>query len=242
MEPSLPKDVEPWPTGTRLKFEHSVLGFYVSGHPLDEYRAEVDAFASAQFGNTDAIEKLIANHSSEEESYGRDRGPVRSFCGIVTEVNRHTTRSGKPIAFATIEDFTGQGELVCFSTVLDRIGQYLEVDAVVLVKGNVEMRGGQVKVLVKDLYPMWKVREQKVEEVILTVDAEQVVSEAVLQLKSLCERSRGNCKLYFDLKAPELAGPERLRSRSYVIEPTSEFMKGAQQLVGPENIRLKGSV
>jgi DNA polymerase III subunit alpha len=242
MEPSLPKDVEPWPTGTRLKYEHGVLGFYVSGHPLDEYRAEVEAFASAQFGNTDAIEKLIANHSSEEESYGRDRGPVRSFCGIVTEVNRHTTRSGKPIAFATIEDFTGQGELVCFSTVLDRIGQYLEVDAVVLVKGNVEMRGGQVKVLVKDIYPMWKVREQKVEEVILTVDAEQVVPGAVLQLKSLCERSRGNCKLYFDLKAPELAGPERLRSRSYVIEPTSEFMKGAQQLVGAENIRLKGSV
>jgi len=242
MEPSLPKDVEPWPTGTRLKYEHSVLGFYVSGHPLDEYRAEVEAFASAQFGNADAIEKLIANHSSEEESYGRDRGPVRSFCGIVTEVNRHTTRSGKPIAFATIEDFTGQGELVCFSTVLDRIGQYLEVDAVFLVKGNVEMRGGQVKVLVKDIYPMWKVREQKVEEVILTVDAEQVVPEAVLQLKSLCERSRGNCKLYFDLKAPELAGPERLRSRSYVIEPTSEFMKGAQQLVGVENIRLNGSV
>ena len=242
MEPSLPKDVEPWPTGTRLKYEHGVLGFYVSGHPLDEYRAEVEAFASAQFGNTDAIEKLIANHSTDEESYGRDRGPVRSFCGIVTEVNRHTTRSGKPIAFATIEDFTGQGELVCFSTVLDRIGQYLEVDAVVLVKGNVEMRGGQVKVLVKDIYPMWKVREQKVEEVILTVDAEQVVPGAVLQLKSLCERSRGNCKLYFDLKAPELAGPERLRSRSYVIEPTSEFMKGAQQLVGAENIRLKGSV
>jgi len=240
-EPKLP-DAEPWPTGTRLKKEHDVLGFYVSGHPLDEYRAEVDAFASAQFGNTDAIEKLIDNHSGDEDQYGRDRGPVRTFCGIVTEINRHTTRSGKPIAFGTIEDFTGQGELVCFSTVLDRAGQYLDVDKVVLVKGNVEMRGGQVKVLVKDILPMWKVREQKVEEVILTVDAETMVAEELLQLKALCENNRGHCKLYFDLKAPELTGPERLRSRSFVIEPTSEFMKGAQRLVGPENIRLTGSI
>jgi DNA polymerase-3 subunit alpha len=89
---------------------------------------------------------------------------------------------------------------------------------------------------------MWKVREQKVEEVILTVDAETMVPEELLQLKALCENNRGHCKLYFDLKAPELTGPERLRSRSFVIEPTSEFMKGAQQLVGPENIRLTGSI
>jgi DNA polymerase-3 subunit alpha len=99
-----------------------------------------------------------------------------------------------------------------------------------------------VKVLVKDILPMWKVREQKVEEVILTVDAETMVPEELRQLKALCENNRGHCKLYFDLKAPELTGPERLRSRSFVIEPTSEFMKGAQRLVGPENIRLTGSI
>ena len=242
MEPKLDPEIEPWPTGTALKKEHHVLGFYVSGHPLDEFRAEADAFASAHFGETDAIEKLIENHGGDEDGYGRDRGPVRTFCGIITEINRHTTRSGKPIAFGTIEDFTGAGELVCFSTVLDRAGQYLEVDEVVLVKGNVEMRGGQVKVLVKDILPMWKVREQKVEEVILTVDAETIVSEQLHELKALCENNRGHCKLYFDLKAPELSGPERLRSRSFVIEPTAEFMKGAQALIGSSNIRLTGSV
>jgi DNA polymerase III, alpha subunit len=48
MQPGLP-DVETWAKSQRLKEEHEVLGFYVSGHPLDEYRAEADAFATAHF-------------------------------------------------------------------------------------------------------------------------------------------------------------------------------------------------
>ena len=241
MEPKLPK-TEPWPMSKRLKAEHEVLGFYVSGHPLDEYRAEADAFASAKFGDTEALERLVENHSGDDNGYGRDRGPVRTFCGIITDVSRNTTRTGKPIAFATIEDFTGQGEMVVFSTVLDRVGQYLEVDEVVLVKGNVELRGGAVKVIAKDIVPMWKVREQKVDEVVLTVDVEKVVPEQVQQLKTLCDRHRGSCKLYFDVKAPEFKGRERLRSRTFVIEPNAEFMKNVQHILGDDAIKLSGSV
>lgn len=235
-DPSLPS-TDSWPKSKRLKHEHEVLGFYVSGHPLDEYHAEAEAFATARFGEPDQLEQVIEQAAGGD---GRNRGPVRTFCGIITEVNRNTTRSGKPIAFATIEDFTGQGEMVCFSSVLDRIQPYLEVDNVVLVKGNVEVRGGTVKVIAKDVIPMWKVREQMVQEVVLHVDLDQVMPKELQEFKSLCERTTGNCTLYFDVDAPELRGRERLRSRSYVIEPTAEFMKGAQRIFGADNIALKG--
>jgi DNA polymerase-3 subunit alpha len=237
MEPGLPSE-ETWPKSKRLKHEHEVLGFYVSGHPLDEYRAEADAFATAHFGEPDKLEKIIERAAGGD---GRNRGPVRTFCGIITEVNRNTTRSGKPIVFATIEDFTGQGEMVCFSNILDRIQPYLEVDNVVLVKGNVEVRGGNVKVIAKDVNPMWKVREQMVQEVVLTVNLDEVMPNELREFQTLCERSAGNCKLYFDVDAPELRGQERLRSRAYVVEPTAEFMKGAQRIFGTDNIALKGN-
>ncbi|HKL87534.1 MAG TPA: DNA polymerase III subunit alpha, partial [Salinibacter sp.] len=237
MEPGLPSDVDPWPKSKRLKEEHEVLGFYVSGHPLDEYRAEADAFATAHFGEPDKLEKVIERAAGGD---GRNRGPVRTFCGIITEVNRNTTRSGKPIAFASIEDFSGEGEMVIFSNILDRVQPYLEVDNVVLVKGNVEVRGGTVKVIAKEINPMWKVREQMVSEVVLTVHLDEVRPGELQEFQSLCERSAGNCKLYFDVDAPELRGQERLRSRSYVVEPTAEFMKGAQRIFGTDNIALKG--
>jgi DNA polymerase-3 subunit alpha len=237
MEPGLPSDVDRWPKAERLKNEHEVLGFYVSGHPLDEYRAEADAFANAHFGEPDQLEKTIERAAGGD---GRNRGPVRTFCGIITDVSRNTTRSGKPIAFATIEDFTGQGEMVVFSNILDRIQPYLEVDNVVLVKGNVEVRGGTVKVIAKEVSPMWKVREQMVSEVVLTVHLDEVMPDELREFRSFCERSVGNCTLYFDVDAPELRGQERLRSRSYVVEPTAEFMKGAQRIFGSDNIALKG--
>ncbi|WP_251922200.1 DNA polymerase III subunit alpha [Salinibacter ruber] len=237
MQPGLP-DVETWAKSQRLKEEHEVLGFYVSGHPLDEYRAEADAFATAHFGEPDQLEQVIEQAAGGD---GRSRGPVRTFCGIITEVDRNTTKSGKPIAFATIEDFTGQGEMVIFSSILDRVQPYLEVDNVVLAKGNVEVRGGTVKVLAKDLTPMWKVREQMVSEVILTVDLDQVMPDELQTFRQLCERTEGNCTLYFDVDAPELRGQERLRSRAYVVEPTAEFMRGAQRIFGPDNIALKGN-
>ncbi|WP_251941815.1 DNA polymerase III subunit alpha [Salinibacter ruber] len=237
MQPGLP-DVETWAKSQRLKEEHEVLGFYVSGHPLDEYRAEADAFATAHFGEPDQLEQVIEQAAGGD---GHNRGPVRTFCGIITEVDRNTTKSGKPIAFATIEDFTGQGEMVIFSSILDRVQPYLEVDNVVLAKGNVEVRGGTVKVLAKDLTPMWKVREQMVSEVILTVDLDQVMPDELQTFRQLCERTEGNCTLYFDVDAPELRGQERLRSRAYVVEPTAEFMRGAQRIFGPDNIALKGN-
>jgi len=237
MQPGLP-DVETWAKSQRLKAEHEVLGFYVSGHPLDEYRAEADAFATAHFGEPEQLEQVIEQAAGGD---GRNRGPVRTFCGIITDVDRNTTKSGKPIAFAKIEDFTGQGEMVIFSSILDRVQPYLEVDNVVLAKGNVEVRGGTVKVLAKDLTPMWKVREQMVSEVVLTVDLEQVMPDELRTFQQLCERTDGNCTLYFDVDAPELRGQERLRSRAYVIEPTAEFMRGAQRIFGPDNIALKGN-
>jgi DNA polymerase-3 subunit alpha len=74
-----------------------------------------------------------------------------------------------------------------------------------------------------------------------TVNLDEVMPGELQEFESLCERSPGNCKLYFDVDVPELRGQERLRSRSYVIEPTQEFMKGAQRIFGADNIALKGN-
>ena len=235
MEPNLPR-VEPWPKSKTLKAEHEVIGFYVSGHPLDAYRAEAEAFANAHFGNTEQLERL---ENVGGDGYGRNRGPVRSFCGILTEVNRHTTKSGKPIAFATIEDFTGQGEIVCFANVLDRVQPYLQVDEVVLVKGNVEVRGGTVKVIAKDILPMWKVRDQMVQSMVLTVNPDRIQPNHLQRFKSLCEEHPGHCKLYFDVDAGN--GPkQRVRSRRMVVDPTADFMKETRRLFGLDNIALQG--
>jgi DNA polymerase-3 subunit alpha len=236
MEPNVPV-VEPWTRARRLKEERELIGVYVSGHPLEEFMAEAKAFATSGLGD---IEEFESEEGGRNVGPGPDGRPQYSFCGIITDVQRRTTKAGKPIAFATIEDFGGQGELVCFATVLDRVQNYLQVDEIVIAKGRPEVRGGGLKIIVQDVLPMWKVREQMVKSIVVRVDAESLAVEAINQLRELCDANRGSVKLYFDIASGDLAQPQRVHARKFVVEPTPDLMRGLTRLVGPGNVVVEG--
>ena len=238
MEPNLPM-VDPWPTARKLKEERELIGFYISGHPLEAYAAEARAFATARLGDAEAIAATAPEENGRQNGYGQRQGPSHRFCGIITDIQHRTTRNGKPIVFATLEDFTGQGELVCFASEFDRFQQYLKLDEIVLVRGNVDIRGGAVKIKVQEVFPMWKVREM-INGIVLRVDAQQMEIDKLATLRDLCDANRGRCKLYFDVTMPGLpGGAQRIHSRKYVIDPTPDLMKGITRLFGHENVLLE---
>ena len=243
MEPNLVM-TDPWPISRKLKGERELIGFYVSGHPLDEYAAEAKAFSTISLGDTEAIARAMPPEQQEngfKNGYGNRQGPVQRFCGIVTEIQQRTTRSGKPIVFATIEDFTGQAEMVCFASEFDRYQQYLKVDSIIFVRGTAEVRGGSVKVKATEILPMWKVREL-IQGIVLHVDTRYVEVDAISALKELCDANRGTCKLYFDVAAPGLpGGRQRIHSRKYVVEPTPDLMNGINKLFGQQNVTLESN-
>ncbi|PSQ98371.1 MAG: DNA polymerase III subunit alpha, partial [Bacteroidetes bacterium QS_9_68_14] len=237
MQPSLP-DAEPWPKARALKEEREVTGFYVSGHPLESFRAEAEAFATAKLGQTERFDQQ-GSANAGGDGYSRQRGPKHAFCGILTEVDFNTTRKGKPIGFATLEDFSGRGDLVIFASVLDRVRQYLNVDDVVLVKGETEVRGGTTNVVVNEIVPMWKVREQMVKSLTLRLDVSRTDPSKIRALRRLCEDHLGNCQLYFNLEVPGLAEPQRVRSRECMVEPTPPLMKGIRRLFGEGRLSMQ---
>jgi len=249
LEPNLPIE-DPWPMARMLKEERELIGFYISGHPLDEYRPEATSFATAQLGDTEAFsqepdEDLAQNGRNGQngrKGHARNK-PIHSFCGIITEVQHRTTKKGKPIAFATLEDFTGQGELVCFSTILEKVQNYLKVDEIVLVRGEVEVRGGSIKILTREVIPMWKVREHLVKSIVVRIDPDRVEPKTIEQFRALCEENQGRCRLFFEVLTPELpTGHQRIRSRTCVVDPTEELMQGVTRLFGRENVLLEGEV
>lgn len=240
MAPALPP-AERWPRTRLLKEERELMGFYVSGHPLEAFAVEARAFATAQLGRVGEEEFQNGSPTSNGHN-GSHRGPQHSFFGIITDVQRRTTKSGKPIAFVTIEDFTGQGEVVCFSNVFDKVQNYLNVDEVVMINGEVEIRRGGLKIIGRDVLPMWKVREQLVKSIVLNVDTDRVKESTIDELRGLCEENRGSCKLYFDIMTPDVpAGPQRVRSRRFVVDPTPELMTGMTRLFGRENVCVEGN-
>ncbi len=236
-----PPIVAEWPKARLLKEERELIGFYITGHPLEAYTAEANAFTTATLGEAERLEREIAaKPPAESGGYGAPRGPVNRFCGIITEVQRRTTQSGKPIVFATLEDFQGQAEVVCFAAQLDRCGAHLAVDEIVLVKGETEVRGGQIKIVAQDVSPMWKVRDQMISVITVRVNLDQVHTEAIDRFKEICETNRGRCKLYFEVQGAASDSIPRIRSRKYVVEPTSALLQGAAELFGRANVLVAG--
>jgi DNA polymerase-3 subunit alpha len=238
-EPVLPMAL-PWPRAQALAQERELLGFYLSGHPLEGFAAEARAFSSFALADAEAA----GIPESPEGGYGlqsRDSRPVHAVCGIITEVQRRTTQSGKPMAYAQFEDFTGQAELVVFANTLDKVNLYLKPDELVMVRGLAERRGGTVKIIVNDLIPLWRVREQMVRSIVLHLDLDTTPVAHLEQLHQLCSAHRGSrCKLLFDVTACDLPKPQRLRSRTFVVDPAPELVHGLMRLFGRDRLMLEG--
>ena len=243
MEPNLPI-IEPWPRAKLLKEERDLMGVYISGHPLEAYAAEARAFSTARLGDIDRLDQEMLAHQERNgntNGFGQSRGPTHRFCCIITEIQRRTTRTGKPIVFASVEDFSGQGEMVCFAAQYDRVQNYVKVDEVVLVKGEVEVRGGSVKIVASDVLPMWKVREQLIQSIVLRIHIDNTKLQQIEEFRTLCDTNRGKCKLFFDLVDDALPErTQRIRSRKFVVDPTPELMQGMARLFGKDNVLLEG--
>jgi DNA polymerase-3 subunit alpha len=233
--PQLPV-VDAWPRARTLKEERDVVGFYVSGHPLEAYTPEVRAFASAHIAE---IESIVATHEPTDDERGYSSRPVQTVCGIITDVQHRRSKAGKPMAFLQVEDFTGQAEVLCFSSVYDRSQRYLEADEVVLVRGGLEVRGGSPKIIADEITPMWKVREQMVKSLVLDLDPRTLAEEAVRELHTLCEKHRGPVRLYFDVSLPG-DGRQRILSRTVAVEADADLMQGLARLFGRHRIQVEG--
>ena len=223
--PALPH-CEPWTQGETLRNERDLMGFYVSGHPLDDFAAEAGAFATVKLGEAEHV-----MHESDQTAIG-----------IVTEVTRRTTKSGRPIAFVTLEDTTGQAEVVLFAQTLEKCGHLIRVDEVMMVRGKAETSRGDLKLVAKDVLPMWRVREQLVKALTVQVDADLVTTDDVAALKALCDQHPGACKVYFEVTSRQLPRPVRLHARTAVVDLTPELMKGLGRLLGTRSLVLEGDV
>ncbi len=91
--------VEEWSKDERLAHEKELLGFYVTGHPLDKFRGVIDSDRYRKLGMVDDLEILNP----------RDRFP---FAGMVRSIESKTTKAGKPFGVLVLEDFTGSSEIM----------------------------------------------------------------------------------------------------------------------------------
>ena len=131
-------DVPPSTARERLTWEKEATGFYITGHPLDDYSDTLSALLSiGEIPNT----------------VRKDRQLVR-IGGILTSTKRFTTKKGDTMLFAELEDFSGKIEVTVFPRVFYAHVSALEPDAIIVVEGRVDTTGEEPKLLAEEVWRM----------------------------------------------------------------------------------------
>jgi len=220
LEPSLPLAPE-WDQAARLVAEKQVLGFYLSGHPLE------------------AQKHLLQDVSTRttRDLQESDDGSQAVLAGSVTSRKLIFDKKGKPMAFIRLEDFVGSAELILFADSYQKFESLLQEDAVVVASGRVSAREEQETKLLCDtvLTP-----EQAVatlgKSLHLVLDAETLSRAELERLQALLGMHPGTCEVF--LKLQNATRDVRLRSRNTRVAPTRTLLETLRNLLGPERVRL----
>ena len=141
-EPALPRAPD-WTLRDKLQAEKDMLGFYVTGHPLDQYEEKICEVATHSSGNLEGLSK----------------GADVAMCGVLTSIVRKRNREGKPWASMQLEDREGATEALLFHTQYERLQAMLEEDKAVLIRATaLPEEGVAAKISVQEIVPLELVR------------------------------------------------------------------------------------
>ncbi|OLD78568.1 MAG: hypothetical protein AUI33_03555 [Ignavibacteria bacterium 13_1_40CM_2_61_4] len=210
-----------WSESEKLSKEKSVLGFYVSGHPLRKYEMEINAFATAQFGNASTVKS----------------GTTVRVAGVVSAVRKKIDRKGNTMAFATLEDFSGKGECIVFSDSYKQYQNLLQPESLVLVIGKAEHNGDVLRLIVNEVYPIEAVREKFTKKVTVSLQGE-VTENTIQELRRVAERHQGKYPCFFEVKLADGKKPVRLQSTKFAVGATDEFIGDVEKILGPHSVSI----
>jgi DNA polymerase-3 subunit alpha len=207
--------VPDWPDKQRLETEKELAGFYLSGHPLERYAADFEAFSSAP------AEKLA----------GYRKGAIVEWVGFIKRIVPRADKNGRQFAFLECEDMTGPMECTFFADAYEKNRMIIREGEVIWVKGRIDMWKDQTKILVNEALAIDAVRESRIRAVEVALPWRTVSEASLTRVLELMNQSKGRRRLWFLLR--DDTNEIRLEAgNGYGIKPTSSLIKQLQDTLG----------
>ena len=216
-KPAIP-EAEEWTALERLNKERSLVGIYLSAHPLDEYYVILQNVCNLKLAQMDDLTPFA--------------GQSVRLGGIVTEIRSGTSKNGKPYGVATIEDFSGTGEIMLYGDNWVKWGNYLCVDRSVLISGTVEkhlFRDGEYELRIGHIDWLADASDKVIEQITVTVNIDALSKDDVEMLSAYARENNGNTVLrlvFVDATNPH--NKLRMKSRKYCIKVTRQFLNNIE--------------
>ena len=197
-----------WPELQKLSHEKEALGFYLSGHPLDQYREQLEKMATTTTFTLDSV----------------PNGQKIGIAGIVRNIKEKLSKRGK-MAFVHIEDLHGSIEAICFAEAYSRCSEILKSDEPLWFHGTIKHEGDgtagnnnggphagsgdqeeqenrSVKLLLDSAEPLERVCSRRARALVIELDQNRVESSVLSEIKRLIARHQGDFPVQFRINVP----------------------------------------
>jgi DNA polymerase-3 subunit alpha len=222
--------VPAWSEKERLAAERESLGFFLSGHPLDELREGLQLYSTA------------TTRSLEEVADGAEVRLGGMITGVTARVVQKAGRNqGRRWARFLLEDLVGSITCVCFPDQFERARELLTEDRIVFVRGNKSVRGVESEILVEEVVPIEEAASLWTTQVLLDVQEDLLADERGLleQLAAACRSHTGLIPVVVRLPARsgEATVSLKIEQRNWV-QPGPDFVGAMEQLLGEGHVHL----
>jgi DNA polymerase-3 subunit alpha len=186
----LPKieQCEPFSNIEKLKIEKDVVGFYISGHPLDQYKFELKHFCNTNLGEFNDLSNL--------------KGKEIRLGGIVSSFAHRTTKKGKPFGILTLEDYESTYSFYLFSDDYLKFKKYFETDWFLFVRGLITPRKWndyELEFKIQEIDLLSEVREKYLDGIELFVEIGDITDTFISKMSDLAENNPGKGSLLFNI-------------------------------------------
>ena len=222
-EPTVPI-CEEWELLRKLNFEKEVVGIFISGHPLDDFRVEVDAFCN---GKIEMLSDLKVN-------YGREL----IIPAIVTDAQHLTTKTGKPYGILTIEDYSNTTKQYIFGDTYLKFKHLMVKDLFVAIRGKVQegpypdkiTKVKPIEFAISSIEQLQDLLDNRTATMNISIPLKALDQLMMSKLEQLFSESEGKCSVKFTVVDNLDNISVSMPSRKLRIEPSLKMINSLKEL------------
>ncbi len=215
--------IQDWSDQERLRYEKETIGFYISGHPLEQFANELAWFADASSASI-----LEANTGIEV-----------SIAGIPSKILPKITKKGDKMAIVTLEDLRGSIEVILWPEIYATIENILSDDEPILVQGAVDSDGNQPKVIAKKVCLLKEAKNHWQGKVHIRFRTPGLEKDILISIKEILEKHKGDNEVFLEFLFPDNKTRKLSVGESLKIKPCDEIIKEIEVVLGEDSIRFE---
>jgi DNA polymerase III subunit alpha len=185
-DPPMP-ECKPWSSIEQLRNEKEVTGFYISGHPLDEFKIELQSFSTHR----------ISDFKDNLKKFGNQ---LITFGGMVVASSHRMSKDDKPWGIFTIEDFNDSFDLKLFSEDYLKYRNFLTEGLFLLISGTVRQRfrsDEEFEFKISDIKLLPEILERQTKHITLKISINDLVPDLIDEIFEISKKNKGECALSF---------------------------------------------